>query len=173
MTTVSEFSSEFLNLQNDFCCDASNQAKLIRWLSCTPGIYQGSKTVFQSDELKLCSWYQNIDSYTIQTISLDPGEIVTASIDAQFLMLKVTWEKNDNLLESEKIIELGINKQGGYVGMTIPFQIGPADPVDYNYLVIKDLFMLSSVSNVTPSIKLNNITDYEATVAVFAAKLDA
>lgn len=170
VTTKSEFNQSYLDLQKEFCCSDDKKAKLLKWLGCTPGIYQGSKTIFTAADMALCSWFQEIYSYALETVVI-PGETVQeVEVDADFLMIKATYK--DGVLEDERVFELGINKQEGRVGMTIPFPIGPgpANPVDYIYLVIKDLYIMNGASEIGPSIKINNITTNSLTVGIFAAK---
>jgi hypothetical protein len=173
-TNESKFSQSFLNLQKGFCCDDSNKDKLIRWIGCTPGIYKGAQTVFSSSDIGLCSWFQAVESYAFDTRVLEAGDVVEVGVDAEFLMIRVKWPSaktnGDPLLESEKVLELGVNAQAGYVGMTVPFPIGVPSPVDYRYLVLKDLFIANAKSLYTPTIKLNNVSAYEVTVGILAAR---
>lgn len=169
-TGETQFSQSFLDLQKDFCCNDSNSDKLIRWIGCTPAIYRGAKTLFSSEELSLCRFFQKIDTYQFYEFELSPEETATASIDARFLMIRVKWPTDVEVLESEKILEIGLNGQAGYVGMTIPFNVGVPDPEVFYYSVIRDLFIMNCESKLTPTLKLNNISIHQADVAVFAAK---
>ncbi len=176
VTNESQFSQSYLDLQKaGFCCSGSASDKIIRWVGCTPGVYKGSSTVFSSTDIGLCTWFQAITEYSYQTIVLSPGEVVEAAVDAEFLMIKIKWpsahESGVAVLESEKIMELGLNGQAGYVGQTIPFPIGVPSPADYRHLVVKDLFIANAKSAFVPKIKFNNIAaSLTATVGVFAAK---
>jgi hypothetical protein len=170
ITTESVFSKAFLDLQKDFCCNDTNDVRLIRWIGCTPAVYKGAKTIFSSDELSLCRFFQAIDTYQFSEHELAPGETAEAALDAKWLMIKVKWPRIDTLLESEKIIEIGLNGQAGYIGMTIPFNIELPDPEVYYYTVIKDLFIMNTESNLAPKLKLNNISNYTVDIGVFAAK---
>lgn len=173
-TNESRFSKSYLDLQKGFCCDDANKDKLIRWIGCTPGIYRGAQTVFSSTDIGLCSWFQAVETYAFDTRVLGAGDVVEVGVDAEFLMIRVKWPtlhaNGDEVLESEKILELGVNAQAGRVGMTIPFPVGVPNPVDYRYLVVKDLFIANAKSLYTPTIKLNNASTLEATVGILAAK---
>lgn len=164
------FSQSFLDLQKDFCCSDTSNVKLIRWIGCTPAIYKGAKTIFSSDDLSLCRFFQAIDTYQFSEFELATGETAEAALDAKWLMVMVKWPRDVVVLESEKIIEIGLNGQAGYIGMTIPFNIELPDPEVYYYTVIKDLFIVNTESNLAPKIKLNNISNFTAEIGVFAAK---
>jgi len=123
---TSAFSQKALDLQNNFCCNDCDESKIIRWVGCKPGVYQGSKTIFTSEDIAYCSWFQEIDSYNYVSVYLEPGEIVSVGINARLAMVKASYDKpNDGtvLYESMKVLEIGIGEQPGYVGMTIPFMI--------------------------------------------------
>jgi hypothetical protein len=167
------FSQQALDLQKDFCCNGLDSTKIVRWVGCKPGVYQGSKTIFSSEDLSFCSWYQQVDSYNFATISLDPNETVELNLDSKLLLVKAKYTEPQglDLLESLKLIELGIGEQSGYVGMTIPFLIGePTPPYVYRYFVIKDLFNINTESLLTVPLKLNNISPYGVTINILYAK---
>jgi len=167
------FSQQALDLQKDFCCNGLDSTKIVRWVGCKPGVYQGSKTIFSSEDLAFCSWYQQIDSYNFATISLDPNETVELNLDSKLLLVKAKYTEPQglDLLESLKLIELGIGEQSGYVGMTIPFLIGePTTPYVYRYFVIKELFNINTESLLTVPLKLNNISPYGVTINILYAK---
>lgn len=174
VTSETRFSQLYLDLQRGFCCNDASSDKLIRWIGCTPAVYQGSKTVFNSTDIGLCTWFQDISAYSFQTVVLAPGATSTVLLDAEFLMLKVKWplydENNAAVLESMKLLEVGLNGQAGYVGQTIPFYIGAPDPPEYRYIIVKDLLIVNTKSSFTPGIFLNNFSTLEASVGVFAAK---
>ena len=67
----SKFSDRYLRLTDDFCCNNGN-IKLIRWIGCKPGVYNGSTTLFLSNDLALCNWSQQITNYNYTTISFSP-----------------------------------------------------------------------------------------------------
>lgn len=176
-TTESEFSNSWLDLQDGFCCFGSGD-KLIRWLDCTPGIYKGRKTIFSSKDMSLCSWYQAVTDYSFDVVTVEPEQVLELSVDAEFLMVKIVWPTEDEngnpVADSDKIFELSLNAQSGYVGMHIPFFVGPEPPdppqYDYRNLVVKDLFVCNTKSVLGDKIRLNNISVHEVTVGVLAAK---
>ena len=139
MTTVdgsiqTAFSQQALDLQKDFCCNGLDNTKIVRWVGCKPGVYQGSKTIFSSEDLAFCSWYQQINSYNFATIALSSNETIEVNLNSRYLLIKARFEDPQglDLLESKKLFELGIGEQAGYVGMTIPFLIGaPTSPYVY------------------------------------------
>lgn len=173
LTNETLFSSSYIDAQGNFCCGEGSNDKMIRWVGCTPAIYKGSATVFSSTDIGLCRWFQVVTDYAYRTITLAPGQVVEAVLDAKFIMVKVAWPtKHDSgelVLESEKILELGINGQAGYVGMTIPFPIGVPDPPDYRHLVVKDLHISNAESPYIPTVKFNNISLMSATVGMLVA----
>jgi hypothetical protein len=163
----SSFSQDYLNLQKGFCCDTGN-LKLIRWNGCKPAIYKGSKNLFTSDDLALCSWFHSINNYSFFTVDLSKGEFSELEVqDTQYIMMKCLWEENS--LTSQKFLEVGINKQPGVIGSTIPFPIGVPDPVDYNYTLLRDLFISNTSSIFGGKIKLNNCSPYQVSVSIMLA----
>jgi hypothetical protein len=66
-------------------------------------------------------------------------------------------------------LEVGINKQPGVVGQTLPFYIGVPTPEDYNYTLIKDLFVSNSPSIIDGMVKLNNCSPYQVSVSIMYA----
>tara|TARA_R110000868_G_scaffold45375_3_gene150562 strand:- start:3137 stop:3658 length:522 start_codon:yes stop_codon:yes gene_type:complete len=166
--TKSEFSQQALDLQDTFCCNDTDKRKLIRWVGCSPGVYQGSKTLFSSGDLSMCSWFQVISDYNYATITLSPGEITSIPVDAKYLLLKAIYP--DKSLESMKLLEIGVGEQAGYIGMTIPFNIENPTVTNWRYSVIKELFNMNNESPLKSSIKLNNISPYEVIVNIVYAK---
>lgn len=169
MTSVksSEFSTQFLNLQKSFCC-TKGEFNLIRWVGCKPGVYNGSRNLFSSEDLSLCSWFQSVNNYAFSTIEIEStGLLEIQFIPVEFIYIRVSWP--DEVLESEKNLEIGMNKQGGYVGSTIPYYIGIPDPVDYNYTIIKDLQLINTGSPIGGPMKINNISKHTATVSLLYA----
>jgi hypothetical protein len=163
----SSFSTQYLDLQKGICCDTGN-LKLIRWNGCKPSIYKGNKTLFSSDDLALCSWFQAVDNYSYLTISLEAGEIAELQFnDTLFFLMKCLWESNS--LDSLKQLEVGINKQPGVIGSTIPFPIGVPVPEDYNYTLIRDLHLMNTSSIVDGAFKLNNCSPYQVSVSIMYA----
>lgn len=168
----SAFSQQALDLQKDFCCNGLEKTKLIRWIGCKPGIYQGGKTIFSSEDLGFCSWYQQVNSYNFTTVSLEPNETAEINLNSRYLLVKARFEDPQglDLLESLKLFELGIGEQAGYVGMTIPFLIGdPTLPYVYRYFVIKELFNINTEALLTVPLKLNNISPYNVTINLLYA----
>jgi hypothetical protein len=161
------FSENYLNLQKGICCDTGS-LKLIRWIGCKPSIYKGNKNLFTSEDLSLCSWFQSIDNYSYFTVDLEKGEIAEMEIkDTQYIMMKCLWE--DKSLTSQRFLEVGINKQPGVIGSTIPFPIGVPDPVEYNYSMFRDIFQTNTSSVYGGSIKLNNCSPYQVSVSIMLA----
>ncbi len=164
---TSEFSTQYLNLQKSFCCTSGN-FDLIRWVRCKPGIYNGSRTLFSSEDLSMCSWFQSVNNYAFSTIEIESSGIFEIQfMPVEFIFIRVSWPSE--VLESEKILEVGINKQAGYVGSTIPFPIGIPNPPDYNYTIIKDIMLMNTVSAFGGPMKINNISKHTATVSLLYA----
>lgn len=171
-TIQSAFSQQALDLQKDFCCNDLSKTRVIRWVGCKPGVYLGGKTVFSSEDIAFCSWFQAIQSYNYATVSLTPGGLASIDLNSKFLLLKAQWTEPNGLdmLESKKLIEVGVGEHPGYVGMTIPFLIGaPTAPYVYRYFVVKELFNLNSEALLTVPLKLNNISPYNVTVNLLYA----
>jgi len=82
-------------------------------------------------------------------------------------LVKASWPSI--ALEEEKLVEIGIGEQPGYVGMTIPFLIGFPNSTTYKYMVMKDLFHLNSNSPLTTPMKINNISPYAMSVSILYA----
>ena len=169
-TGESQFSESYLSLQNSFCCSDTSLVKLIKWVGCTPAIYQGANTIFSSSDFGLCSFYQQVTDYTFDAISLTAGASAALYIDANFLMIKSKWESSDQL-ESDKKIELGVPLQPSATGAIVPALSGATA---YSYIVMKDVFILNTSIAIGPSgaepLILNNISSYPVRLGIFAAK---
>jgi hypothetical protein len=166
--TKSEFSQEALDLQDSFCCNDKDKRKLIRWVGCSPGVYKGSKTLFSSSDISMCSWFQVIEDYNYATITLSPEEVVNIPVDAKYLLLKAVYPEKS--LESKKLLEIGIGEQPGYVGMTLPFNIENPTETNLRYSVIKEIFNMNNESPLKSSIKVNNISPYDVVINLVYAK---
>lgn len=161
------FSTSYLDLQKGFCCDTGN-LKLIRWIGCKPSIYKGNKSLFASEDLALCSWFQAVTNYSYVTVDLEPGENAEIQFNnTTFFMMKCLWEKDS--FASMQTLEVGLNKQPGVIGQTIPFPIGIPNPEDYNYTLVKDLFLSNSPSIIDCIVKLNNCSPYQVSVSILYA----
>jgi hypothetical protein len=177
MTTIdgtiqSAFSQQALDLQKDFCCNDLDKTKIVRFVGCKPGVYQGSKTIFSSEDLAFCSWFQQITSYNFATISLSSNETTEVNLNSRYVLVKATYTEPQglDLYESLKLFELGVGEQAGYVGMTIPFLIGaPTSPYVYRYFVIKELFNINTEALLTVPLRLNNISPYDVTINILYA----
>lgn len=164
-----QFSEAYLNLQKDFCCD-SGSLKIIRWVGCKPGVYKGSKALFTSDDLSMCSWFQGIENYSFMTVDMEPNDVVELELKGiMFFLGKSTWEANS--LNSSKHLEIGISQQSGVVGSTIPFIIGgaPSSTPVYNYQLIRDLYMINTSSIFDGNVKLNNCSPYKVSFSMLYA----
>jgi len=80
MTTVegltsTHFSQQTFDLQKDFCCTDTDGRKVIRWVGCKPSVFKSSQTLFSSNDLALCSWFQTVDNYNFVTLRLEPEEV--------------------------------------------------------------------------------------------------
>jgi len=173
MTTVSsslpsQFSQQTLDLQKDFCCNGKDSRKLVRWVTNSPGVYLGNKTLFSASDLSLSNWYQEVIDYQYVTILLDPGEVNEVVIDAKYIFAKAVWATD--ALESLKNIEIGINEQQGVVGMTIPFFIGVPEPPIYDYHLFNDLFSINTSSKIGSKIRFNNVSPYIVAISMLHAK---
>lgn len=161
------FSTDYLNLQKDFCCDTGS-LKLIRWVGCKPGIYKGQKNLFASDDMAMCNWAQGIANYAYSTIDFEPG----AQAELQFngilyFFAKATWEANS--LDSLKQIEIGFNQQGGVIGSTIPFNIDPPSPPIYNYQLMRDIYHINTTAHLVGPMKINNCSPYNVSISMLYA----
>lgn len=166
-TLSSQFSENYLNLQKDFCCDTGN-LKVIRWVGCKPGVYKGSKTLFSSDDLAMCSWFQSVENYSYSTVDLDPGGVVEIELKGILYFLgKAVWPSD--ALNSLKHIEIGLNKQAGVIGSTIPFPIGTPNPPDYDYRLIRDLFTINTSSSLEGPMIINNCSPYNVSFSMLYA----
>ena len=163
----SAFSTQYLDLQKGFCCDTGN-VKLIRWVGCKPSVFKGSKTLFSSEDLAFCSWFQGITNYSFITVDLLPGEQAELEFkNTLFFMMKNAWVSG--ALDSLKHVEVGINQQGGVVGSTIPFNIEVPEPVIYDYRLIRDLYQMNTSSILDGAVKLNNCSPYEVSISILFA----
>ena len=163
----SVFSPTYLNLQNTFCCDTGS-VKLIRWLGCKPGVYYGKKTLFTSDDLGLCPWYQVVTNYAYTTIDFDPGGYAEIQFNGiLYLFAKTVWQ--DKALDSLKMMEIGLNQQAGVVGSTIPFNIEQPSPPIYNYQLVRDLYHINTSSSLNGITRMNNCSPYTVSLSMLYA----
>jgi hypothetical protein len=166
-TLGTQFSPQYLALQDGFCCDTGN-LKVIKWVGCKPGVYLGSKTLFTSDDLAMCNWFQAIDNYAYSTIDFEPGGYAELELNNHmYFYSKLVWEKNS--LESLKQMEFGFNQQGGVIGSTIPFNIGVPVPERYNYTLVRTTYSMNTSSPYTGTMRLNNCSPYNVSVSMLYA----
>ncbi len=165
-TLGTQFSPQYLALQDSFCCEGSN-VKVIRWIGCKPGVYKGSKNLFSSDDLAMCPWFQAIEAYAYSTIELDPGGYAELELSHLYFFAKIEWESD--ALESLKHIELGFNQQGGVVGSTIPFNIEAPTPEVYNYTLVRSTYSMNTASPYTGTMRINNCSPYIASISMLYA----
>jgi hypothetical protein len=164
---TSGFSDQYLNLTKDFCCDTGN-LKLIRWIGCKPGVYKGAKTVFTSDDLALCPWFQVVENYSYTTFEFAPGDLIELQLSKiLFLFGKTKWE--DGALDSLKQLEVGLNQQGGVIGSMIPFNIETPNPERYNFSLIRDLLEINTSSQLNGNMIINNCSPYTVTLSLLYA----
>lgn len=164
------FSQQTLDTQKGFCCTDTDGRKIIRWVGCKPSVFMSSQTLFSSNDLALCGWFQNVENYNYATVMLAPGETIEQSVNCQFLLVKTSWPSDS--LEAGKLLEIGIGDQPAYIGQTIPFLVGSPDlnNLTYKYFTMKDLFHINCVSSITTPIKLNNISQYNCSISILHAK---
>jgi hypothetical protein len=161
------FSDQYINLTKSFCCDTGD-LKLIRWIGCKPGVYKGSKTLFSSDDLALCSWFQSIENYSYMTVELGPSSSVELELNkTAYIFGKTTWPSD--ALNSLKQLELGLNGQPGLVGSFIPFNIDYPNPARYNFTLIRDLFQVGTSSPFDGKMILNNVSPYDVSISFLYA----
>lgn len=161
------FSQEFINLTKDFCCD-SGKAKIIRWVGCKPGVYKGSKTLFTSDDLSMCSWFQAVDTYSYMSVELESESLIEIELkDVLFFFGKCTWPSDS--LSSLKHLEIGLNGQGGLIGSIIPFNIESPNPERLNYQIIRDRFEINTSSVINGKMVINNPSPYTVSFSMLYA----
>jgi hypothetical protein len=165
----SQFSQQTLDLQESFCCATTDNRKLVRWSTCKPGVYYGQKTMFISDDLSLCNWFQQVDNYQFVTLLLDPGDTAEVFLNSTYIFARAFWPSN--ALNSLKTIEIGINGQAGVVGATIPFWIESPDPPVYSYHFMRDVFMWNTTptSPLTYPLLVNNPSPYIVSISILYA----
>lgn len=166
--TVSQFSDSVIDLQtNTFCCGGTaDTRKLVRFFKNTPGVYQNQKVIFNSPDLDLSYFYQEVTSTRVDSIQVAAGATAEIALNAKFLFILVVWPTN--AVSSSKIVELGLPGQASVIGDAIPGTIGGSGIT--NYIVIKDLFVTNSVVPYTNPMLINNATSpYDITVYVMQA----
>lgn len=166
----SEFSQQTLDLQKQICCSNNDTRKLIRWVSCSPGVYIGGQSLLFASDLSLCNWYQEVNDYKYLTVLLDPYQMDNSiTLDTKFIFLKTLWPQD--ALNSNRILEVGINNQVGYIGSTIPYYIGPTiDPPQYNKFYIRDILNINTSQNLNNKLILNNISEHIVAISILYAK---
>jgi hypothetical protein len=167
-TLYLHFNQQVLDTQRDsFCCSDTDKRKIIRWVGCQPSVFQSSQTLFSSKDLAMCSWFQNVADYNFVTVRLEPNETQTIDLYSSYVFAKASYPSN--ALESEKLVEIGIGEQPGFVGMTIPFLVGYPNSTTYKYMVMKELFHINTNSLLTTPLWLNNISPYTISISVLYA----
>lgn len=162
-----QFSPQYLALQDNFCCDTGN-LKIIRWVGCKPGVFKGSKTLFSSEDLAFCSWFQSIDNYAFTTIDMEVGGYAELELNNHlFFLSRIVWQTD--ALESLKMMEFGFNQQGSVVGSTIPLNIGIPVPERYNYTLVNSTYSMNSSAPYTGTMKINNCSPYTASISILYA----
>lgn len=176
----SVFSQNTLDLQDKtYCSNYNDGRKLIRWINNKPEVFAGPVCLFNSSDLFMGQWFQTVDNYEFTTITLTPyvsgatsatGSTASVNTNSNFIFIKCNWEVNS--LDSLKILELGTGMQAGYVGMTIPFEIGEADPLApiMYYQLIKDAYMWNGVVPQTVPMTFNNLSPYLVSISILKAK---
>lgn len=162
-----QFSAQYLNLQKNFCCDTGS-LKIIRWIGCKPSVYKGNKTLFTSEDIGLCSWFQEVDTYSFLTIELDKEGYAELEFKGElYFFMKAEWEK-DSLIELRNI-EILTNKQGGLIGSLIPFPIESPSPEEFNTTITRDVYSCNTNSPVNGKVIINNPSPYTVNLSILYA----
>lgn len=164
---ITEFSPKYLDLQKSFCC-TSGKFDLIKWVGCKPGIYRGAKTLFSAEDLSFCSWFQVVNNYAYTNIDLSSGaEVEIQFNEVEFILLRVSWPNETD--EDLTNLEIGLVKQPGLIGSTIPLQIGYPDPVEFDYSIIKDVMLINTKIPFKGPMKINNVSNSNASISILYA----
>jgi hypothetical protein len=169
---IPQFSTSFLNLQDNFCCWNADGRNIVRWVGCNPSIYKNGKSIFQVNELAFCNWFQIVDTYQFTLFSMDPEGLVEANLNSKYVLIRATWPTGTTgPLESQKVLEVQIPQQNGYVGSLIPFNVGgTSTPDTYNTMIFKDVFHINTESLLDGTLTINNPSAFPVDVAVLYAK---
>lgn len=166
---ISQFSQNFINLQDSYCCWNADGRHIIRWIGCNPSIYKNGKNVFSPSDLAFCSWFQVVDNYQFTILEIESEGLVEVNLDSKYLMMKTIWPTGTTgPLESQKVLEVTIPDQAGYIGMTIPFNIG--NPSTRTTHVFKDVFHMNSESLLDGTLTILNPSAFTVDVAIMYAK---
>lgn len=162
-----QFSSQYLDLQKSFCCDTGS-LKILRWLGCKPGVFKGNKTLFSSEAIGLCSWFQEVNTYSFLTLELSPGGYAELEFNKElFFFMKAEWETNS--LIAQRYLEIKTNKQGGLIGSLIPFPIESPSPEDYNTFIMNDVYNGNSNVIIDGKLIVNNPSIYSVSLSILYA----
>ncbi len=163
-----QFSAQYLDLQKSFCCDTGS-LKIIRWVGCKPSIFKGNKTLFTSEDIGLCSWFQEVTSYSFLTLELESGGYAELSFNEElYFFMKAEWEANSII--NNRNIEIKTNKQGGLIGSIIPFPIEAPTPEDYNTFIMRDVYSGNANQFVDGKLIVNNPSPYKVSLSILYAK---
>jgi hypothetical protein len=162
-----QFSPQYLNLQKSFCCDTGS-LKIIRWVGCKPSVYKGNKTLFTSEDIALCAWFQEVDSYSFLTLELTAGGYAELEFKSElYFFMKTEWEK-DSLIGSRNL-EILTNKQGGLIGSLIPFYIESPSLEEYNTFCMRDIYSGNTNSLINGTVIVNNPSPYTVNLSILYA----
>jgi hypothetical protein len=159
-----QFSSQYLNLQKSFCCDTGS-LKIIRWIGCKPSVYKGTKTLFTSEDIGLCSWFQEVDTYSFTTLEIGPGGYAEIEFNKElYFFMKAEWPSSS--LIQLRNLEIKTNKQGGLIGSLIPFYIETPSPEDYNTFYMRDVYNGNTNCLVDGKVIISNPTEFEVSLSI-------
>ena len=88
-------------------CEETDIRKLIQFSAGVPVITQGSTTLIEVTQNDLGPFFQVIDTYQVETISVVAGASASVGREMNFIMANVLWPAA--ALESEKKVELQIS----------------------------------------------------------------
>ena len=149
------------------CNQGYNQNKYLRFIDNNLTVVKGKLTLLSSLSTSLQDWFQQIDSYSLQSVSLVAGATCTIPVDANFILCKVDWDSS--VIIQDKKIEMILPEYGGVVGSIIPFIIPGTGATGTIVVPVKDIFMINSLSSFD-YISFNNISPETCVVNVLTAK---
>jgi len=175
----SVFNQNTLDLQDrTYDPNYNDGRKLVRWINNKPEVYAGNRQLFSSYDLLMSTWYQDVDNYEFNSITLTPyiagatgisGSTASYNTNSNFIFIKCAWEQNS--FDSLKILELGTGIQAGYIDMNVPFGIGgTTNGIDKCYQLIKDVYMWNGVVPQTAPLTFSNLSPYVVSISILKAK---
>lgn len=147
-------------------CAANDTRTLVRFISNCLRVVKSGDTLFCSDNLCLNDFYESINDFNFETISLGAtGSTTLIERECNLIFINTEWPTTAP--ESEKTLELQLSDFDYTLGGTGPLG---ATALSTEKIPFKDIFFINSVEN-HEHIKVTNPSQHDAKISIFTAKV--